>query len=94
MAFEISNRVADPFDSPILRYGEFAAPELVETTQIVYAGANIRACLFEAGVDPNQWREILRFNSIGSLLDLVPNSTLLSIPRSLTDRKFATHPDD
>jgi hypothetical protein len=96
MPFEIANRVsrASPLNSPITTFGRFAAPAAIETTQIVYSGPNIRACLYEAGVDPNEWSNILIFNSIGSLLDLVPNVTVLNIPRTLTDLKFASHPDD
>jgi hypothetical protein len=95
-SFEIANRISrsSPLDSPITTFGRFASPEAIETTQVVYSGANIRACLYEAGIDPNQWSEILLFNSIGSLLDLVPNVTVLNIPRTLTDLKFASHPDD
>jgi hypothetical protein len=46
----------------------------------VYKGPNIRAFMATHNLDPNQWRDLLDYNSFGSLMDLVEGETQLAIP--------------
>jgi hypothetical protein len=49
----------------------------------IYQGPNIRAFMAQHNLDPNQWPRLLKYNSFGSLLDLVEGETQLAIPVDL-----------
>ena len=52
----------------------------LEQSQI-YVGPNIRAFMAANNLDPSLWRQLLEYNNIGSLLNLVEGQTQLTIPR-------------
>jgi hypothetical protein len=94
MPFEFSDlQVNNVAPSPISRFSELVPPIDLETVILYYSGPNIRAFLYQNGIDPSLWRTILEYNRINSVVDLVSEVTPLEIPRIYVDQKFSIHPD-
>lgn len=45
-----------------------------------YNGPNIRSFMARQNLDPSAWRQVLEYNRIGSVIDLVEGQTQLAIP--------------
>lgn len=78
---------------PIARYSTALEP-IANDPPLTYTGPNLRAFLALNGVEPNRWRDILRYNRIGSAFDLEEGATLLYLPDKSGSDAFSKHPDE
>jgi hypothetical protein len=78
---------------PIARYSTALEP-ISNDPPLTYTGPNLRAFLAAKGIEPSRWRDILRYNRIGSVFDLEEGASLLFIPDKSKVNSFDPHPDE